>query len=208
MTALPEFLLGSPHLPIKAGDRLPTVINHVRTFYGLTLLVTDFKPSQAFVGKDQKIYFDLIDNTGHALTRFVNHATGKQAVASIGLNTPVLTFGQVAGANWLAKEVNVFETTQLSIFDNYPTGYVYDAMETLNDLGHNVAKLLNHYTDKPVWLMSSFADYTTAKLKVVYKGPSSNAPADLMLPNTGDQVIVICIESGKHQGLICFRATR
>lgn len=206
MAGIPEFLLDSPHLPLQAGQVNHQVIKMVKDFYGIELNANDYKVTQAYRAKDNLIHFDLLDAKGELITSFVNKASGTKVMEPILGNTPTLTFGSVNSTNWLAKQITVFDKDQLKAFRSLANGFIYDAMTDRGEWGFILAQLLNQYTETPVWMLSSFAEYSTAKFQLVYQGNVIDAPADLNLPSIQAYAVVCSIMCGKHQGLVCFVA--
>jgi len=207
MSGVPAYLLNSPHLPLEVGQGVADVVRLVKNFYNLVLKVEDYKATQTYRAKSTGlIQFDLIGKDGELITQFVNQASGTPVVEPVAGNPPTVTFGSVNDTNWLAKSVLVYDASQLDVFKSFSNGYLYDAMNPTNDLGFTLSKLLNLYTETPVWQHSSFAEYSTAKFTLVYRGWANSAPAELALNNTANFVVVVKIQSGQHQGLICFLA--
>lgn len=207
MSGVPAFLLNSPHLPIENGQGIADVVRLVKNFYNLALNKEDYKGSQVYRSNSTGLLqFDLIGLDGELITQFVNHASGSAVVEPVSGNTPTITFGAVNDRNWLAKSVLVYDAAQLDVFKSFSNGYQYDAMNPTNDLGFTLSKLLNLYTETPVWQHSSFAEYSTAKFTLVYAGPSQDAPEELDITGQVNFIVVIQIQSGQHQGLICFLA--
>lgn len=206
MAGIPEFLLDSPHLPLKAGQLNHQVIEMIGQFYGVTLNPADYKTSQAYIARSGLVQFDLIGADGELLTSFVNKASGKPVMETIADNEPTMTFGSVNSTNWLAKQINIFDVDQLKPYRDISNGFIYDAMTNRGEWGMLLANLLNQHTETPVWMLSSFAEYSTAKYQVVYQGNVIDAPIELNLPDVQAYAVVCSIMAGQHQGLVCFLA--
>jgi len=207
MTGIPEFLLDSPHLPLKAGQVNQQVVDAIALVYGLQLNPDDYKKTQVYRGSDGMLRFDLFTTEGVKLTSFVDKSSGTKVFVPIADDTPTLTFGTVNSLNWLAKNVTLFDQAQLEIFSTLPVGFIYDAMENRGEFGFVLAELLNNHTEEPVWMLSSFAPYSTAKFELVYQGVPYKAPVEMNLPTDAQHALVLNILSGKHQGLVCFLVT-
>lgn len=200
MTTLPDYLLNSPHLPIKEGMLLNDVVGLVAIVYGYDLDKTNYFESQAYKGDDGYVYFDLQDLNRNVLTSFKNRAS----LAVTVTDSPALQTLTLKELTWLAKQVTLPDEVLLNPFAVLSNGFVYDAMTSLGDWAYTLATLLNDYTLTGSWKMSSYADYSTSEFTLVYQGLTDNAPAELRLGKTGVRCLVVDIQAGKNQGLICF----
>lgn len=199
---IPTYLIGEPHLPLVSGQTLKSVIGMVFTTYGLKLSENDYKAGQVYRNTNGMLAFDLM-GSGEDVITFVNKASKVEEVVTIAGDTPTLSFGSVNNRNWLARQILVYEKSQLNMFEGFNSGYVYDAMNATNDLGWQLSNILNLFSDNAIWMHSSFAEYSTAKFTLEYRGKAKDAPAALDLTVSDVDVAVINITSGKHQGLLC-----
>lgn len=203
MTTLPAYL-NNAHLPIKEGMLLDDVIGLVVMVYGYQLIKTNYKDTQAYVGTDGFVSYDLITVDSELLTTFVNRASN----AVKHTDTPILSVITLNKYTWLAKQIALPDAVLLNPFAVLSNGYVYDGMSSLGDWAFKLATLLNDYSSLGDWKMSSFAPYSTSKFKIVYQGVAKSAPSDLRMPKSDAQCMIIDIQAGNNQGLICFLVTQ
>lgn len=196
---IPERLKGRPHLPLTDNMMSYDALSLVNMFYQTDLKLEQFKNSQAFRTPAGELILELFeDSTGELIATFVNTATINE-VAAVETVTAA-PFGD----GWLGAPILIHSGLELEFLDAVGSGNTYPTLCD-NTLAWKLACLLNEYNAVGHWKASTFSAYSTAGFELVYKGSSTDAPAEFLLGQS-DVLAIIRFHHGQNKGMLCLKS--
>ena len=191
------------HLPIKEGMSLQEVLTLINGFYleDAPLNYADYKDSQAFVGSDGRVTFELIDpESGGVLMTFVN--SNSAVAARPALANP---FEEVRSYTaFIFDPLTIDDKAELDFLNDIPERIPTPTYNTVNDVSFKLATLLNNYNYNGRWMTGTFGNLSTAGFEVVFKGWSIEAPDEFLL-DYSSYVVILKLHEGDTRGYVCLR---
>lgn len=211
--SFPSFLTGTLHLPLKEGMSLVKVVSLVNIVYETELDEAEFKEGQVYVGVDGKWTFDLFDLQGNLMVTFANQ-TDKQApirLTDMNLERDFTFRNPMVAASkqetFLTSPVVVMDVSEMNFLTGLKAGDVMPLQLPPGDIPFKLAQLLTRYSVLGRWVSGTLGDYSTAGFSVLYVGPGADAPGKYLISPKLPFVILLQINNGKNQGVLCLQTT-
>lgn len=201
----PDILKGA-HVPLTPDMTSDGAITLANGFYQTTLDPALFKKTQAFWNTESILQIDLIERTSRdVVASFVNKTSqvvSAQATPLLELSNPLL--GEVEVAELLGPVIVLGSAVELEFLDAVGVGATYPTTGTDNNAAFDLKTLLNAYQFLGGWVSGTLGGNCTGGFRLVYKGPSEDAPAEFPM-DSSPMVAVIEILHGEQKGFICLR---
>jgi hypothetical protein len=204
--SIPDILKGGVHLPLTVSTTSAQAIALANGFYQTELDVNDYKETQAFWGVDNVLQLDLIDpESGEVLESFYNRSTGNKLSAAA---EPMLMLSNPMDpsqfVSWMGPVIVVHDAKELEFLSGLGSGNTYPIFGVDNNIPYQLSSLLNSYQFIGSWVSGTMGEYATGGFTLVYLGPSSEAPEELLV-DYSPNIAVIQINHGEQKGYICLR---
>jgi hypothetical protein len=203
----PEILKGA-HVPLTPGMTSDDAITLANGFYQTAVDPAQFKKTQTFWNTESLLQIDLIDPvTNEVFTHFVNKVYKKPvklnaAPIALSLDNPLIS--TVAPTELMGPIIVLSDAVELEFLDELGSGNTYPIIGTNNNVAYYLSSLFNAHQFLGRWVSGTMGDLATGGFKLVYKGPSTDAPAEFPM-DPSPMVAVIEILHGQQKGFICLR---
>lgn len=201
----PEILKGA-HVPLTPSMTSDEAITLANGFYQTTLDASLFKKTQTFWNNESMLQIDLIEPySQEVVAHFVNKTSqvvSAPAEPLLTLSNPLVS--EVEAAELLGPVIVLGSAVELEFLDAVGVGNVYPTTGTDNNAAFDLKNLLNAYQFLGGWVSGTLGENATGGFRLVYKGPSEDAPAEFPM-DPSPMVAVVEILHGQQKGFICLR---
>jgi len=201
----PEFLKWA-HVPLTLGMTSDEAITLANGFYQTTVDADQFTKTQTFWNSDLILQIDLIDpETGEVVASLVNKASALKVIAEpevLSLGNPLVS--ETPLVELMGPVIVLGSAVEIQFLDELGVGATYPTTGTDNNAAFDLKTLLNAYQFLGGWVSGTLGANCTGGFRLVYKGPSEDAPAEFPM-DPSPMVAVIEILHGEQKGFICLR---
>lgn len=201
----PDILKGA-HVPLTPSMTSDEAITLANGFYQTTLDASLFKKSQAFWNHETMLQIDLIEPYSQEVVASFVNKTSKVVTVTVDkpltLSNPLVS--EVEVADLLGPVIVLGSAVELEFLDAVGVGNTYPTTGTDNNAAFDLKTLLNAYQFLGGWVSGTMGENATGGFRLVYKGPSEDAPAEFPM-DPSPMVAVIEILHGTQKGYICLR---
>jgi hypothetical protein len=202
----PEILKGA-HVPLMMGMTSDEAITLANGFYQTSVDASQFKKTQSFRNNDTMLQIDLIEPfTGEVVASFVNKASTLKVTGHIepmlSLDNPLVS--ATSPAKLMGPVIVLGSAVEIQFLDELGSGNTYPIIGTDNNVAYYLSGLFNAYQFLGGWVSGTMGTLATGGFRLVYKGPSEDAPAAFPM-DPSPMVAVIEIRHGQQKGFICMR---
>lgn len=176
------------HLPVALGNCTADIVDLANKFYLFGINTKDYESREAYLNSEGRICFDLIPlNSNLRPIRFINFVT--KVVRTTTLVQPVVPL------------ISVTVERELQLFKGITPNVPFDVLK-VSEIPRKVAELLNKYTSGIGWVSSSYGNYSTAGLALLFSGVCGDAPKEYRVVKETMQLVVLQINSGVNRGVV------
>lgn len=199
------------HMPLTEGQSMADAVKIFSAFYLVKLDTTRFKNTQAFVGSDGYIKLELIDkDTGEVVYTFVNRMQVVVDNSPVPVNNPAFEFVNPLDlskqeVNWLTGPVFIPHLQEMDFLKDVPVNQPQQISVLVNPLPFQLSSLLNNYGVVGRWVSGTFGELCTGGFSLLYYGSGKDAPAQYQVNEAVDTVVLISINRGSRQGVLCLQ---
>ncbi|EBV8434190.1 hypothetical protein NFI00_000055 [Salmonella enterica] len=199
------------HVPLSVGMSMEQAVGIFSAFYLVTLDTARFKPSQAFVSSSGYITLELLDkNTGELLYTFVNRMQVVKDDTTVPVHNPAFEFINplelsTPTINWLTGPVTITHLQEMEFLKDVPVNQPQAIENLINPLPFQLSTLLNNYGVLGRWVSGTLGELCTGGFTLLFYGPGQDAPAEYLISEAVDTVVLIEINQGSRQGVLCLQ---
>lgn len=214
MTATNPFkgLATDLHVPLTEGMSVDEALVLFNGFYLTSYKASQFKSAQAFVSSSGYVTLELQNpEDDEVWYTFVN----KMRVVdennnSIPTNNPVFEFVNPLDVTTTSTElmtgpVIITHLQELEFLKDVPLNQPLAIDDLTNQLPFQLSSLLNNYGVLGRWVSGTLGELCTGCFSVLYFGPGSDAPSEYLLGENVDTAVLIKLNQGSRQGVICLQ---
>ncbi len=199
------------HVPLTIGMSMEDAVKIFSAFYLVKVDTSRFKSSQAFVSSSGYITLELLDKiSGEVVYTFVNRMQVIKDETPVPVHNPAFEFTNplelsTPDVNWLTGPVPITHLQEMDFLKDALVNQPQAIGNLTNPLPFQLSTLLNNYGVVGRWVSGTLGELCTGGFTLLYYGAGKDAPPEYLVGETVDTVVLIAINQGSRQGVLCLQ---